>query len=71
MNLIDRFISYVKIDTQSDENSDQTPSTSKQFNLAKELERELNDIGLSEISLDNNCYLMATLPANTHKKFQR
>jgi len=68
MNLIDRFISYVKIDTQSDENSDQTPSTSKQFNLAKELERELNDIGLSEISLDNNCYLMATLPANTHKK---
>ena len=68
MNLIDRFISYVKIDTQSDENSNQTPSTSKQFNLAKELERELNDIGLSEISLDNNCYLMATLPANTHKK---
>ncbi|MBP7180182.1 MAG: peptidase T [Dysgonomonadaceae bacterium] len=68
MNLIDRFISYVKIDTQSDENSDQTPSTSKQFNLAKELQRELNDIGLSEISLDNNCYLMATLPANTHKK---
>lgn len=68
MNLIDRFISYVKIDTQSDENSNQTPSTSKQFNLAKKLERELNDIGLSEISLDNNCYLMATLPANTHKK---
>lgn len=68
MNLIDRFISYVKIDTQSDENSDQTPSTAKQFNLAKELERELNDMGLSEISLDNNCYLMATLPANTHKK---
>lgn len=68
MNLIDRFISYVKIDTQSDENSDQTPSTAKQFNLAKELERELSDMGLSEISLDNNCYLMATLPANTRKK---
>jgi tripeptide aminopeptidase len=40
MNLIDRFISYVKIDTQSDENSDQTPSTSKQFNLAKSWKRK-------------------------------
>ena len=68
MNVIDRFIKYAKIDTQSDENSSQTPSTQKQFNLAKEVERELTEMGLTDISLDNNCYLMATLPANTDKK---
>ncbi len=67
MNLIERFIKYAKIDTQSDENSTQTPSTAKQFNLAKEVEREMYEMGLVDISLDNNCYLMATLPANTEK----
>ena len=63
--VVDRFIKYAKIDTQSDENSDQTPSTLKQFNLAKEIERELIEMGMTDVSLDNNCYLMATLPANT------
>ena len=68
MNVVDRFIKYAKIDTQSDENSSQTPSTQKQFNLAKEVEREIIEMGLADVSLDNKCYLMATLPANTDKK---
>lgn len=68
MNVVDRFISYVKIDTQSDENSQQTPSTDKQFNLAKKVERELVEMGMEDVSLDNNCYLMATLPSNIDKK---
>lgn len=67
VNVVDRFIKYAKIDTQSDENSNQTPSTLKQFNLAKEIERELIEMGMTDVSLDNNCYLMATLPANSDK----
>lgn len=68
MNIVDRFIKYARIDTQSDENSTQTPSTQKQFNLAKEVEKEMLEMGLVDVSLDNNCYLMATLPANTTKQ---
>lgn len=68
MNIVDRFIKYARIDTQSDESSTQTPSTQKQFNLAKEVEKEMIEMGLTDVSLDNNCYLMATLPANTSKK---
>ncbi len=68
MNIVERFIKYVKIDTQSDDNCTQTPSTQKQFNLAKEVEREMKEMGLTDISLDNNCYLMATLPSNADKK---
>ena len=67
MDIVDRFIKYARIDTQSDESSTQTPSTQKQFNLAKEVEKEAVEMGLSDVSLDNNCYLMATLPANTRK----
>lgn len=67
MTIVDRFIKYARIDTQSDENSTQTPSTQKQFNLAKEIEREALEMGLVDVSLDNNCYLMATLPANITK----
>ncbi|MBK5194827.1 MAG: peptidase T [Proteiniphilum sp.] len=67
MDIVDRFIKYARIDTQSDENSTQTPSTQKQFNLAKEVEKEGLEMGLSDVSLDNNCYMMATLPANTKK----
>ncbi|SFT03046.1 peptidase T. Metallo peptidase. MEROPS family M20B [Porphyromonadaceae bacterium NLAE-zl-C104] len=68
MDIVDRFIKYARIDTQSDENNTQTPSTQKQFNLAKEVEQEVLEMGLTDVSLDNNCYLMATLPANTQKK---
>ena len=67
MNIVERFIKYAKIDTQSDENNTQTPSTQKQFDLAREVEREMIEMGLEDVSLDENCYLMATLPANIDK----
>lgn len=68
MNVTDRFLRYVKYDTQSDELTNLTPSTPGQFAFAQILEKELRELGLEEISLDENGYLMATLPANTDKK---
>ena len=68
MTIVDRLIKYARIDTQSDENNLQTPSTQKQFNLAKEVEKEALEMGLVDVSLDNNCYLMATLTSNITKK---
>ena len=65
MNVTDRFLQYVKFDTQSDELTNLTPSTPGQMKFAQELKKELEDLGLSEITLDENGYLMATLPANT------
>lgn len=62
--LVDRFVKYVQVDTQSDESSETCPSTAKQWDLLRMLERELVEIGLEDVSLDNNGYLMATLPAN-------
>lgn len=67
MNPTDRFLKYVTFDTQSDENTGTTPSTTGQFVLAREIVKELEAIGLEDITLDDNCYLMATLPANTSK----
>ncbi len=66
--LVDRFLKYVKIDTQSDENSKFCPSTNKQLNLANKIVDELKNIGLQDISLDENGYVMATLPSNIDKK---
>ncbi len=66
--ILDRFLKYVKIDTQSNEDSQTCPSTAKQLDLAKVLRDELLAMGLKDVSLDDNCYLMATLPANTDKK---
>lgn len=63
----ERFIKYIKINTESDRDSETCPSTPVQFDLARLLESELRDLGLQEVSLDENCYLMATLPANTDK----
>ena len=63
-HIIDRFISYITIDTQSDPNSDSTPSTEKQWILAKKLTQELEEMGMSEVSIDENAYVMATLPSN-------
>ncbi len=68
MNVTDRFLRYVKYDTQSDELTNLTPSTPGQFAFAQILEKELRELGLEEIFLDENGYLMATLPANTDKK---
>lgn len=67
-HIIDRFISYVTIDTQSDPKSKTTPSTEKQWVLAHKLVDELRSIGLEDVSIDENAYIMATLPANvTHE----
>jgi len=63
-NIISRFTSYVTIDTQSDPESKETPSTKKQWDLAKKLAEELKQIGMQEVELDANSYIMATLPAN-------
>ncbi|MDT8346240.1 MAG: peptidase T, partial [Flavobacteriaceae bacterium] len=66
--LLNRFLTYVKIDTQSDPNSETTPSTKKQWNLAKLLVEELKSIGLSDVAIDDKAYVTANLPANTEKK---
>lgn len=65
----ERFISYAKINTQSilERGGVVFPSSAIQFDLARKLENELHEIGLEDISLDENCYLMATLPSNTDK----
>lgn len=63
-HIIDRFISYVTIDTESDANSPTTPSTPKQLVLAKLLVKELKAIGLTEVTIDKNGYVMGTLPSN-------
>jgi len=63
-SVVDRFIRYAKIHTESDPASESFPSTSRQLNLAKLLVEELKQVGLVDISLDENGYVMATLPAN-------
>jgi len=63
-HIIDRFISYVTVDTESDPNSDTTPSTAKQWDLANQLVEELKAIGMEEVTIDDNAYIMATLPSN-------
>lgn len=62
--LIDRFVGYVKVDTQSDPSSDTTPSTQKQWDLAHALVKELTSIGMEDVTIDDNAYIMATLPSN-------
>tara|TARA_R110002051_G_scaffold100879_4_gene171373 strand:- start:11252 stop:12478 length:1227 start_codon:yes stop_codon:yes gene_type:complete len=66
-HIIDRFLSYVTIDTQSDANSKTTPSTHKQWDLAHALVRELEAIGMHDVTIDENAYIMATLPSTTYK----
>lgn len=68
MTVTDRFLSYVAFDTQSDEETNMTPSTPGQMVFAKFLKEQLEKMGLKEISLDDNGYLMATLPANCDKE---
>lgn len=65
MNVVDRFLEYVKFDTQSDELTNLTPSTPGQMVFAQYLEEKLKELGLKDVSLDENGYLMATLPGNT------
>ncbi|MDR1706898.1 MAG: peptidase T [Prevotella sp.] len=68
MTVVDRFLKYVKFDTESSTETGVTPSTPGQMVLARELEKELHEMGLEDISLDDKGYIMATLPANTDKK---
>jgi len=63
-HIIKRFISYVTIDTESDPNNPNFPSSDNQWDLANLLVKELKDIGMSDVTLDKNCYVMATLPSN-------
>ena len=63
-NLVNRFLDYVKFDTQSDELTNLTPSTPGQMVFAQYLEKELNAMGMKDVTLDDNGYLMATLPGN-------
>jgi tripeptide aminopeptidase len=66
--VVERFIKYVKFDTKADDASDTVPSTPGQLVLAKELGKELEQLGLSDVSVDENGYVMATLPSNLDKK---
>ncbi|MDO9152405.1 MAG: peptidase T, partial [Paludibacter sp.] len=68
MNIVDRFLKYVSFTTTSDEKTNMTPSTPGQMVFAKYLAEELKSIGLQDVILDNNGYIMATLPANTDKE---
>ena len=65
-NIIDRFISYVIIDTESDADSLTTPSTFKQFDLANLLVEELKNIGMTDVTIDKHGYVMATLESNVN-----
>lgn len=65
--LIERLTRYAKVDTQSNEESETCPSTPGQLVLANMLVEELNSIGMEEVTIDENGYVMATLPANTDK----
>ncbi len=67
MNVSEKFLKYVKVWTTSDEGSETTPSTERQLDLAHLLVEELKEIGLTDVTLDENGYVMATLEANTDK----
>ncbi|MED3515038.1 peptidase T [Bacillus subtilis] len=65
--IIERFTTYVKVDTQSDESVDTCPSTPGQLTLGNMLVDELKSIGMQDVAIDENGYVMATLPSNTEK----
>lgn len=72
--VLDRFLRYVKIDTQSKEDSDTYPSTQKQFNLLNLLVKELKELGIQDVNIDKYGYVIATLPSNippVDKSFQK
>lgn len=67
-DLIRRLTAYAQVDTQSDDSSDTCPSTEGQWTLARMLAEELKSIGMQDVTIDGNGYVMATLPANTDKE---
>ncbi|MCK5906284.1 MAG: peptidase T [Flavobacteriales bacterium] len=66
-NLVNRFLHYVSFDTQSEFDVETIPSTKKQFDLANYIKDELEGIGMDDVSIDENGYIMATLPSNIDK----
>ncbi len=66
--IIDRFVKYITVDTQSDPDNPAFPSTEKQWDLAHILVDELKEIGMQDVTIDDNCYIMATLPSNVDFK---
>lgn len=68
MNIVERFLKYVSFTTTSDENTGLTPSTPGQMIFAQSLQNELKNIGLSDVTIDENGYVMATLPSNSEKE---
>ncbi|WP_123053263.1 peptidase T [Clostridium sp. JN-1] len=69
--VVEKFIKYVKFNTASDESMNTVPTTSGQLVLAKELVKELEQIGMSEVSVDENGYVMAVLPSNVKKEIPK
>ena len=67
MDIVERFLKYVSFDTQSAEDAGKTPSTDKQLRLAEYLTEELKGLGMTEVEMDANGYVYATLPANTDR----
>lgn len=65
---MNRFVSYAKIDTQSNRHAEETPTTKGQWDLARTLERELREMGVPDVELDDRCYLIARLPASPGKE---
>lgn len=68
LSVTKRFIKYVKVDTQSDPKSGMHPSTASQLEFSKNIAQELIEIGLSDVSVDEKAYVMATLPSNIDRK---
>lgn len=68
MDIVERFLRYVQIDTQSENDKEEFPSTEKQRNLAVLLKKELMEIGASEVRMDEHCYVYAKIPSNTDQK---
>jgi len=66
--VMNRFVSYAKIDTQSNRHAEETPTTKGQWDLARTLERELREMGVPHVELDDRCYLIARLPASPGKE---
>ncbi|MEA5079430.1 MAG: peptidase T, partial [Anaerolineaceae bacterium] len=64
----DRFLEYIKVDTRSEYDKGPVPSSKKQFDLANLLAKQLKEMGVKDVEVDDKCYLMATIPANIDKK---
>jgi tripeptide aminopeptidase len=69
--LLNRFITYIKIYSTSDAESETTPSTERQWDIANYLYKELQDLGLEDVSIDEKGYVFGFIPSNKEEKFRR